>query len=61
MSANEQHQDFLIQQVKALQNEIERLNGELRKVKDTAFKIQLTDPNFEKPLNEIFVNYEILW
>lgn len=53
MSAQEQHQDFLMLQIKALQTENERLNNELRKVKDCAFKVRLSDPNFDKPLSEI--------
>jgi len=60
MSAQEQHQDFLMLQIKALQQENERLNNELRKVKEVAFKVALTDPNFDKPLNEIEVDYEIV-
>jgi len=60
MSAQEQHQDFLMLQIKALQQENERLNNELRKVKEVAFKVTLTDPNFDKPLNEIETNYEIV-
>ena len=58
MTAQEQHQDFLMLQIKALQTENERLNNELRKVKDCAFKVRLSDPNFDKPLNQIEVNYE---
>ena len=60
MSAQEQHQDFLMLQIKALQTENERLNSELRKVKEVAFKVQLTDPNFDKPLSELEVNYQIV-
>jgi len=60
MSAQEQHQDFLMLQIKALQEEVERLNNELRKVKEVAFKVQLTDPNFDKPLSELEVNYQIV-
>jgi len=60
MSAQEQHQDFLMLQIKALQTENERLNNELRKVKNVAFKVRLTDPNFDKPLSEVEVNYEII-
>ena len=60
MSAQEQHQDFLMLQIKALQTENERLNNELRKVKEVAFKIRLSDPNFDKPLAELEVNYEIV-
>ena len=47
-------------QIKALQTENERLNNELRKVKDCAFKVRLSDPNFDKPLSEIETNYEIV-
>lgn len=60
MSAHEQQQVFLLQRIEALQNEIERLNTELRKVKDCAFKVQLSDPNFDKPLSEMEVNYQII-
>lgn len=60
MSAQEQHQDFLMLQIKALQTENERLNNELRKVKDFAFRIRLSDPNFDKSLSEIEVDYEIV-
>jgi len=60
MSAQEQHQDFLMLQIKALQTENERLNNELRKVKDCAFRIRLSDPNFDKSLSEIETDYEIV-
>ena len=60
MSAQEQHQDFLMLQIKALQVENLRLNNELKKVKEVAFKIRLSDPNFDKPLKDIEVNYELL-
>lgn len=60
MSTQEQHQNFLMLQIKALQEEVERLNKELRKVKEVAFKVQLTDPNFDKPLSELNVTYEIV-
>jgi len=60
MSAQEQHQDFLMLQIKALQQENERLNNELRKVKEVAFKVTLTDPNFDKPLSEIETIFEIV-
>lgn len=60
MSAQEQHQDFLMQRIEALEQENKRLNNELRKVKDCAFKVQLTDPNFDKPLSELEVNYKIV-
>ena len=60
MSAQEQHQDFLMQRIEALEKENERLNNELRKVKEVAFKVQLSDPNFDKPLSEIETNFEIV-
>ena len=60
MSAQEQHQDFLMLQIKALQTENERLNNELRKLKDCAFRIRLSDPNFDKLLSEIETDYEIV-
>jgi len=58
MSAQEQHQAFLMLQIKALQTENLRLNNELKKVKEVAFKVRLSDPNFDKPLKDIEVNYE---
>jgi len=60
MSAHEQQQEFLLHRIEALQTENERLNNELRKVKEVAFKVQLTDPNFDKPLSELEVNYQIV-
>lgn len=53
----EQNQ-FLMQRIEALERENERLNNELRKVKDCAFKVRLSDVNFDKPLSEIEVDYE---
>ena len=55
MSAQEQQIQFLLQRIEALQNENERLNNDIKKVKEVAFKISLTDPNFDKPINEINV------
>lgn len=55
----EQNQ-FLMQRIEALENENKRLNDELRKVKDCAFKVQLSDPNFDKPLSQIETNFEIV-
>lgn len=60
MSGQQQHQEFLILQIKALQVENERLNSELKKVKECAFKVRLSDSNFDKPISEIDVNYEIV-
>ena len=59
-TALEQHQEFLMLQIKALQTENERLNIELRKVKEVAFKVRLSDPNFDKPLAQMEVNYELI-
>ena len=60
MSAQEQHQDFLRQRIEALEIENKRLNYELRKVKDVAFKVRLSDPNFDKPYKDLEVNFEIV-
>ena len=49
--------EFLTLQIKALQAENERLNNELRKVKDVALKVTLSDPAFNRPLSELNVNY----
>ena len=55
----EQNQ-FLTQRIEALEKENQRLNDELRKVKKMAFKVRLSDPNFDKPLSEIETIYEIV-
>ena len=55
----EQNQ-FLTQRIEALEKENQRLNEELRKVKEVAFKVRLSDPNFDKPLSEIETIYEIV-
>ncbi len=47
-------------QIEALQKENERLNNELRRIKELAFKIRLSDPNFDKPLSEMEVDYELI-
>ena len=61
MSAQEQHQYFLMLQIKALQVENLRLNNELKKVNEFDRKeSKLYDPNFDKPLKDIEVNYELL-
>ena len=52
--------EFMQLRIDAQAKEIERLNGELRKVKDVAFKVRLSDPNFDKPLSEIEVDYELI-
>lgn len=57
MSANE---EFYTARIEALERENKRLNDELRSVKEMAFKIRLTDPNFDKPLSEIETEYELI-
>ena len=47
-------------QIEALQKEIKRLNDELRKVKEVAFKVRLSDPIFDKKLSELEVEFEIV-
>lgn len=59
MSAQEQLSEQYRQQIDALQKENQRLNDELKKVKYVALKLQLSDPNFDKPINEIEVNYGV--
>ena len=59
MSAQEQN-EFLMQRIEALEAENKRLNDELRKVKDCALKVRLSDPIFDKPLSEIETIYEII-
>jgi hypothetical protein len=51
---------FLLLRIEALETENKRLNDELKGVKYNALKIQLSDPNFDKPLSELNVNYEII-
>jgi hypothetical protein len=57
-TALEQQHSFLQQRIEALENENRRLNNLLIKVKENALKIRLTDPNFDKPLNKLNVEYE---
>ena len=47
-------------QIEALQKENKRLNDELRKVKEVAFKVRLSDPAFDRPLSELEVEFEIV-
>ena len=49
---------FLLARIEALETENARLNNELRKIKEVVFKTKISDPNFDKPLNQIEVNYE---
>ena len=55
-----ENQEFLLLRIEALEQENQRLNNELRKVKDVAFKVRLSDPNFDKPLSDLEVVYEIV-
>ena len=55
----EQNQ-YLTLRIEALEKENQRLNDELRKIKNCAFKARLSDPNFDKPLSEIETIYEIV-
>ena len=52
--------EFQKAQIEALQKENRRLNDELRKVKEVAFKVRLSDPIFDKKLSEIEVDYQIV-
>ena len=47
-------------QIEALQKENRRLNDELRKVKEVAFKARLSDPVFDRPLSDLEVEFEIV-
>ena len=47
-------------QIEALQKENRRLNDELRKVKEVAFKVRLSDPIFDKKLSDLNVEFEIV-
>lgn len=65
MSANE---EFYTARIEALERENKRLNDELKSVKEFAFKLKLSDPNFDKPLskverdfaNEIDTSFEVI-
>ena len=52
--------EFQKAQIEALQKENKRLNDELRKVKEVAFKVRLSDPIFDRPLSELEVEFEIV-
>ena len=47
-------------QIEALHKENRRLNDELRKVKEVAFKVRLSDPAFDRPLSDLEVEFEIV-
>jgi len=52
------NEEFLLARVSALEKELKRVNEELGKVKVFVEKIDITDPNFYKPLNDINIDYE---
>ena len=52
--------EFQKAQIEALQKEIKRLDDELRKVKEVASKVRLSDPIFDKKLSELEVDYQIV-
>jgi len=52
--------EFQKAQIEALQKENIRLNDELRKVKEVAFKVRLSDPVFDRPLSDLNVELEIV-
>lgn len=55
-----ENQEFLLLRIEALEQENQRINDELQKVKDVAFKVRLSDPKFDKPLSDLEVVYEIV-
>jgi len=52
--------DFKDAQIIALRAEVLRLNVLLLQIETISFKRKDYDPNYDKPLSEINVNYEIL-
>lgn len=52
--------EFQKAQIEALHKENRRLNDELRKVEEVAFKVRLSDPIFDRPLSELEVEFEIV-
>lgn len=53
-------EEFQQQRIEAMEIEIARLNNELRMVKDVAYKVRLSDPNFDKPLSDLEIDFEII-
>lgn len=47
--------EFLMMRIQALEAEIKRLNNEIRKSKQCAFELTLSDPNLDKLINQIKV------
>lgn len=58
MSIEQTMKEVAQAEIEALRREVNRLNNELRKIKEVVFKTRISDPNFDKPLNQIEVNYE---
>lgn len=58
MSIEQTMKEVAQAEIEALRKEVERLRNELRKIKKVVFKTKISDPNFDKPLNQIEVNYE---
>lgn len=58
MSIEQTMKEVAQAEIEALRREVERLNSELRKIKKVVLKSTISDPNFDKPLNQIEVNYE---
>ena len=53
-------EEFQQQRIEVMEIEIARLNNELRMVKDVAYKVRLSDPNFDKPLSDLEIDFEII-
>jgi hypothetical protein len=58
MSIQETMKEVAQAEIEALRKEIDRLKDELKKIKESALKEKISDPNFDKLLNQIEVNYE---
>ena len=58
MSIEQTMKEVAQAEIVALRKEVERLSNELRKIKKVVFKTKISDPNFNKPLNQIETNYE---
>lgn len=52
--------EFLRLQIEALRKENERLNKEVEEIQKRVLKVKLSDPNFDKPLSEIEIDYELI-
>lgn len=52
--------DFLTLQIKALQQENERLNNLVIEFKNLALKARISDPKFSRPISELETEFEIV-